>query len=359
MSVHLEQPIQCLNDISQYLSEILMTDPAIVDGRIGKIQATVRRLQKDAEANGLHYVNNATREMLAILDNIRGREVVLTQPIVDALLSISQALKLLFIDYQDSILSNDRQTFVSPKPLTQFCELACNYRTDKAPGIAGHSYTPIYEQLFASERDKVQSVLEIGIGPTIYKNPRRVFLGHPPNPFDPDLVQICGASLRTWAAYFPAARVYGIDIAESLLFETDKIRTSLCDQSDHAQLRNFASENGPFDIIIDDGSHLVNHQIISLFALFDFVRPGGYYLIEDVSAKELFVDTFYQPSEAVKNLIEPSVHERTLGQIQYCANYSLNGRIFGYENPADDHLIVFRKYWGDDPRCHAITGKSN
>lgn len=341
--MHFEKPIQCLNDISRDLSGIDMINPGVVDGRIENVQVAVRRLEEEAEVIGLYHITDGTREMLSILDKIRSCEIVLTKPILDALISIAQILKQLFIDYQATLLSNDRLCSKTPKPLTRFCELACNYKTDKAPGIAGHSYTPIYDQLFATERDKVQSVLEIGIGPTIYKNPRRVFPGHPPNPFDPDLVQICGASLRTWAAYFPAARVYGIDIAESLLFETDRIKTSLCDQSDHAQLRKFASEHGPFDIIIDDGSHLVNHQIISLFALFDFVRPGGYYLIEDVSAKELFVDPFYQLSDPVLKLVEPSARERILRQIRYCANYSLNGHVFGYENAADDHLIVFRK----------------
>lgn len=338
-----EQPIQCLNEIGRYLSEINVIDPGAVDRPIEKVQAAVRRLQEDVEVIGLYYAENTTREMLAILDKIRKREMALTRPVIAALNSIVQALKQLFNDYQSTLLLKGRQTSISLMPQTRFCELACYYRTDKAPGIAGHGYTPIYDQLFASERDKVQSVLEIGIGPTIYKNSRRVFQGHPPNPFDPDLVQICGASLRTWAAYFPAARVCGIDIAENLLFETNRIKTFLCDQSDSVQLRTFAAEHGPFDVVIDDGSHLVNHQIISLFALFDFVRPGGYYLIEDVSAKGLFVDPFYQPTEAVQKLVEPFERERVLRQIRYCANYSLNGHSFGYENPVDDHLIVFRK----------------
>jgi hypothetical protein len=343
VGIPLEQPIQSLNDISRDLSWIDATDPAAAQGRIEKVQESVRCLEHEAEVIGLYHVRNTTQDMLAILNKIRGGEIALTHSILDALVSISHILKQLFNDYQTTLLSNDRQFSQSPKPLTPFCESASYYRTDKAPGIAGHSYTPIYDQLFAWEREKIQSVLEIGIGPTIYKNPRRVFLGHPPNPFDPDLVQICGASLRTWAAYFPAARVYGIDITEGLLFETDRIKTSLCDQSDRAQLRAFASKHGPFDIIIDDGSHIVNHQIISFFALLDFVRPGGYYLIEDVSAKELFVDPFYKPSPAVLDLVEPAVREKILHQIRYCANYSLNGHVFGYKNPADDHLIVFRK----------------
>jgi hypothetical protein len=37
-----------------------------------------------------------------------------------------------------------------------------------------------------------------------------------------------------------------------------------------------------WDIIIDDGSHLPEHQLVSFTALFPFVRPGGVYVIEDI-----------------------------------------------------------------------------
>jgi len=38
-----------------------------------------------------------------------------------------------------------------------------------------------------------------------------------------------------------------------------------------------------FDLIIDDGSHLCNHQIISAAVLSPFLKSGGLYIIEDVS----------------------------------------------------------------------------
>ena len=141
----------------------------------------------------------------------------------------------------------------------------------------------------------------------------------------------------------PLAEERPADIAETLLFETERIKTSLCDQSNAAQLRAFASEYGPFDIIIDDGSHLADHQTISFFALFDFVRPGGYYLIEDVAEKDLSLDPFYNPSPAFQRLVDPVERDNVLRQVQYCANYSLNGSGFGYDNPNDDHFILFRK----------------
>jgi hypothetical protein len=42
-------------------------------------------------------------------------------------------------------------------------------------------------------------------------------------------------------------------------------------------------ECGPFDIIVDDGSHYWNHQITSLKYLYPFVKPKGYYIIEDIN----------------------------------------------------------------------------
>jgi hypothetical protein len=39
---------------------------------------------------------------------------------------------------------------------------------------------------------------------------------------------------------------------------------------------------GPFDIIIDDGSHVVSHMIESFRMLYPLMRPDGFYVVEDV-----------------------------------------------------------------------------
>ena len=45
----------------------------------------------------------------------------------------------------------------------------------------------------------------------------------------------------------------------------------------------FIQENGgDFDIIIDDGSHKMNHQQISFDVLFPHLKSGGIYVIEDL-----------------------------------------------------------------------------
>ena len=61
------------------------------------------------------------------------------------------------------------------------------------------------------------------------------------------------------------------------------------DQGDEQFLDSMARELGPFDIIIDDGSHMSHHVLASFNALFPHVRPGGIYVIEDLG-------TSYWPS---------------------------------------------------------------
>jgi hypothetical protein len=40
----------------------------------------------------------------------------------------------------------------------------------------------------------------------------------------------------------------------------------------------------PFDLVVDDGSHVRSHIIASFEALFPAVNPGGLYTIEDLDA---------------------------------------------------------------------------
>ena len=44
-----------------------------------------------------------------------------------------------------------------------------------------------------------------------------------------------------------------------------------------------------FDLIVDDGSHLVHHMMTTFNCLFKYVRPGGIYIIEDIKKNELHI----------------------------------------------------------------------
>jgi hypothetical protein len=142
-------------------------------------------------------------------------------------------------------------------PLTR---LAVKYGTDK---WGPRFYTPLYHELFFRLRDRPIRLLEIGVG------------GY-------DLKTAGGASLAMWADYFPNGQITGIDIAEKRLTLDPRVKLFRGSQADAAFLQAVRDERGPFDIIIDDGSHLPKHVVTSFHNLFPSLVDGGMYVIEDV-----------------------------------------------------------------------------
>jgi hypothetical protein len=128
-------------------------------------------------------------------------------------------------------------------------------RTDK--GITIHHFTEVYEHFFFPLKDSATKIFEIGIAG--------------------------GASLEMWRDYFPRATVYGIDIVPKSELDSDRIKTFVADQADRRGLEAvIGASGGYFDIIIDDGGHTMDQQQISFGFLFKYLKPGGYYVIEDV-----------------------------------------------------------------------------
>lgn len=142
-------------------------------------------------------------------------------------------------------------------------ELAMKYRTDKCKEVMGkywpshgHNYIPTYEKLFDEKRDNVKRLLEIGIDD--------------------------GASLRMWHDYFHNAEIIGLDIDGNKLINNGRITSYQCDQGNTHQLNLVKEAIDPCDVIIDDGSHDIAHQILGANILADKLVPGGYYIVEDV-----------------------------------------------------------------------------
>jgi hypothetical protein len=130
-----------------------------------------------------------------------------------------------------------------------------DFGTDKGDRYnAAHNYAPIYEQIF--EDLQVENLLEIGI-----EN---------------------GHSHQAWAEYFSEAMIYGAD-RSPIDLDHFRIMELTCDQNDIDSFFTAPWQSLPLmDIIIDDGGHCMNHHAITLAALWHKVRPGGYYVIEDV-----------------------------------------------------------------------------
>ena len=126
------------------------------------------------------------------------------------------------------------------------------------------NYDDYYISFFRGIRKKKLKILEIGIG------------GHEEENY-------LGGSLLVWNSYFPRSQIYGIDLSKKTLFNRyRRIQTFVVDQSRSDSLDEFAKEYGPFDIIIDDGSHFTDHILTTFNSLYKFLRSEGCYVIEDM-----------------------------------------------------------------------------
>jgi len=92
-----------------------------------------------------------------------------------------------------------------------------------------------------------------------------------------------GGSLQMWKKFFgKKSKIYGIDknpICKN--YEEENITIKIGSSSDEIFLNNLVDEIDEIDIIIDDGSHRMEHQITAFKHLFKKLPIGGLYLIED------------------------------------------------------------------------------
>ena len=117
-----------------------------------------------------------------------------------------------------------------------------------------HDYCGAYEQHFNPLRSEPIELLEIGV--------------------------LKGSSLFGWADYFEKGHITGVDIDPMLEVNVERITTIVQDIKEYEPDREF-------DIIIDDGSHHSDDILAAYERLWDSVRSGGYYVIEDLAAQYL------------------------------------------------------------------------
>lgn len=86
-----------------------------------------------------------------------------------------------------------------------------------------------------------------------------------------------------WHEYFPNATIYAADngtVSLNSVRHLDRVVPVSLDQGVDADLETLAAF-GPFDIGIDDGSHIWTHQISTFEKLWPTIKPGGLYVLED------------------------------------------------------------------------------
>jgi hypothetical protein len=165
--------------------------------------------------------------------------------------------------------------------MTELCDLFYKYKSDKCPNIF-HTYSPIYYDIFKEYKNDYKFILEIGVGTNEIMKP-----------ISGSEYQI-GSSLKSWRDFFPNSMVFGLDIDNRVLFEEDRIKCFFTDQSKEESLENtisninsYIGKNIEYDFIIDDGSHVVEHMILTFNTLKKYLRTGGIYVIEDIKFKDL------------------------------------------------------------------------
>jgi cephalosporin hydroxylase len=116
----------------------------------------------------------------------------------------------------------------------------------------------VYSELLTEIRERPVSLLEIGVDR--------------------------GGSLFFWAEFFPhpGTRILGLDLNLPECPFPPHVQAAVCDQNDSQALSRLAALHGPFDIVIDDGSHFTKETRTCFRTLFpSFLKVGGWYIIED------------------------------------------------------------------------------
>jgi hypothetical protein len=92
-------------------------------------------------------------------------------------------------------------------------------------------------------------------------------------------------SLHMWRQFFgKEVKIYAFDIrpecVENAYGVADEAKVG--SQTDTNFLSEISRDWGPFDLIIDDGSHRSEHILKTMDVLFEHLSPGGAYVVEDV-----------------------------------------------------------------------------
>jgi hypothetical protein len=137
--------------------------------------------------------------------------------------------------------------------------IATIHKTDKS---RYHFYAQHYQHHFRPFKYKKVKMLEIGVGG--YDSP---ISG--------------GESLRMWKTYFPFAKIFALDNFDKSFLEERRIKIFKGSQVDLKFLDEVCTAAGPFELIVDDGSHINEHVIQTFDFLFPKLKSGGIYVVED------------------------------------------------------------------------------
>ena len=135
------------------------------------------------------------------------------------------------------------------------------YKQDDKKIIA-HGYARIYEKYLKEHKDKNLNIIELG---SFYGNASAAFY-----------------------FYFKNSQIYSADINPDMyIYRSKRLKNFFTDTSSRSSIEiNILSRNIEFDLIIEDASHMLKDQIISLFILFKNLKSGGLFIVEEIDFPE-------------------------------------------------------------------------
>ena len=145
------------------------------------------------------------------------------------------------------------------------------FKESKLHSSKGNTFFPVYEELFSKYRGKKITFVEIGVK--------------------------WGGSLFMWKSYFgPSAKIIGIDFdPETKKLEKYGFEIFIGDQSSKKFWDDFFSKVGNIDILLDDGGHTNENQILTLNNTVEYINDNGIVLIEDSLSS--YNKKFFNPSK--------------------------------------------------------------
>ncbi|XP_063729563.1 uncharacterized protein LOC134857121 [Symsagittifera roscoffensis] len=147
-----------------------------------------------------------------------------------------------------------------------------------------HNYPDYYHYFFKKISNRKLNILEIGLGSQV--DPR--FKSQMKKNFT------IGGSQRVWRDYFTNSQIFGADVNPDIIFEEERLKTFHVDITKNETLNAMFDKIGvQLDILIDDSLHEPGPQENLLSVAFEKIKPGGFYIVEDVSS-ETFCDKALQ-----------------------------------------------------------------
>jgi hypothetical protein len=173
----------------------------------------------------------------------------------------------------DGFITQDAERYMR----SRLTEIANEAGTDKGT-VHGDAqgYTLIYEILFEPLRFQTVNLLEVGSA-----------IGGPEHGFPASREVFSVPSVQMWHTYFPNAKLFGVDISDFSAFRTEWFDFYRVDCGVEEQLDELVADLNAsgvaLDIVVDDASHASFHQQLTMLKLFPLVKPGGFYVIEDLN----------------------------------------------------------------------------